>query len=109
MTEPSVPSKDSTMSECNAGTGGVTLMQMAENIKLGRDPYAETALAWQLRKVFLATPQGDYADMAALALAAADEIERLRAEGRRLITAYVSVLETSLRANPCTRRGVRFG
>lgn len=29
-----------TESDCSTGVGGVTLVQMAENIKLGRDPYA---------------------------------------------------------------------
>lgn len=35
----SVETTASTETDCSAGVGGVTLVQMAENIKLGLDPY----------------------------------------------------------------------
>lgn len=66
-----------TTADCSTGLGGVTLGQMAENIKHGLDPYTGDQMDIEAIR-FLAAGQDDPQSMALAACA--NEIDRLRAK-----------------------------
>jgi hypothetical protein len=68
----------------NAGTGGVTLMQMAENIRLGLDPYSEARTCLASHVVHFCQGEMEYDDLrnlrthAEALLSSQDSLERQR-------------------------------